>query len=162
MVVYEIFIQRNKGVYFVYMNPSFAQTSPDGSPLTKIEQERNEALAMVLTLIREKKTELGTFLAYGKEYPVREGNVSDLMVAKAQSLHRSAQEVLAEHRGLDYRKEEAAAKLENIFRLHEELTEALAELYESNPGAASKTQELMKGVFVQEEVNLDNRYTVAP
>jgi hypothetical protein len=143
-------------------NPSHVPEMPP--IIAKMEQERHDAFSIVLEKIREKREQFGTpvsVIVYGKEYPMREGSESDRTVAEAQMLHRAAQEILSEMRGVDYRQEEAAAKLVELLDQNELLTTRYAELIEYFPDLADTIKKMVPGVspIIEEGYN-DDRYIV--
>ena len=151
---------------------TFTSSQPQAAPkmppqIEKMEQERKEALEMMVALFKEKRYEIGTLnslVVHEREYPIREGSQIDKDVAEAQVLHKIATETLASVRGLDYRKEEIGTKLEKLFEVHEDLTTRLAEIAEKYPEQANEVKKLMQGLFKQsdesEKVDLDKKYGV--
>lgn len=118
--------------------------------IVKIEQERSEALMITFAKIEMMQKELGgnltTLIAYGREYPIREGSVADILVAKAQSLHGVATKVLDEVKGVDYRLEEASTKIETFLAAYEELMIQYAGILENNPKAAEMVARMVPGM----------------
>jgi len=126
--------------------PNVPQKPPQ---IVRMEQERNEALIVTLAKIGVLRRELGnptTLLAYGREYPIREGSLADALVANAQALHSVSASVLDEVKGVDYRLEEAAVKIESLLAAHEHLMVQYAGILENNPKVAEMVSRMVPGI----------------
>jgi hypothetical protein len=126
--------------------PNVPQKPPQ---IVRMEQERNEALIVTLAKIEVLRRELGdptTLLAYGREYPIREGSLADTLVANAQALHGVAAGVLDEVKGVDYRLEEASVKIESLFAAYEHLMVQYAGILENNPKVAEMVLRMVPGM----------------
>lgn len=138
---------------------TFTQTQSQKAPeippqIAKMEQERKEALEMMIALFKEKRYEIGrlnSLIAHGREYPIREGSEVDKDVAEAQTLHKISVETLQLVKGLDYRKEEIGAKLEKLFAVHEDMVTRLAEIAEKYPEQAKELKKIMAGLYSKNE-----------
>lgn len=153
------------------MNPSSApqpsSEKPDVPPvppqIAKMEQERKEALTIVLEKIKIKRSEMGAAIslnAYGKQYPVREGSEADKTVAEAQMLHEAAKNIYEEVKGHDYRQEQAAIKMVELLNENELLTARYAEMLEHFPDLALQIKKMVPSLSSTETKNDDSKYLV--
>jgi hypothetical protein len=110
------------------------------------DQEKHEAFVTVLSMLEDKHKEIGTMKTTlelaGKERALRNGSAADMIAFKAQTLHHASQEVLKEVRGVDYKEEVAAAKLEELLHSYEMFVMRYAEILESDSDIAARLKNL--------------------
>lgn len=151
------------------MNPSMSQEQVSNIPpvppqIAKMEREKREGFAIVLEKIKTKRAEMGpvtSLVAYGKEYPIREGSEADMTVAEAQMFHEAAKNVLEEVRQINnLRQEQAAAKMVELLNENELLTSRYAEILEYFPELAPQIKKMIPSLSSTETKNDDNKYLV--
>jgi hypothetical protein len=143
-----------------------SQKAPEIPPqIAKMEQERKEALTVVLAQIEHIVQEEGvprSVEIYGREYPLRNNSESDLLVAKTQQYIKASKKVLENVRGRDYRQEQAAAKLVDLLEENRLVTEKYAEFLEHFPALASSIKHMMPSLSTENSINKtgDDKYLV--
>jgi hypothetical protein len=127
--------------------PSF---SPEQAVVTRErserDQEKHEAFVAVLSMLENKHKEISamktTLELAGKERALRAGSSVDMIAFKAQTLHHASQEVLKEVRGVDYKEEFAAAKLEELLHSYQIFVMRYAEILENDSDIAARLKNL--------------------
>lgn len=147
------------------METSPLTQAPQMRQQTEWELERQRNLEIVLTDIIASLKERGeptTYTFHGEQALIREGSSVDRFVAQAEALSRASKEALEKVQGGDgreaYVRERAAAKIANLFELHENYARGLAEIVEQYPGLKDKVMEILP--LITDQKTTEKNYLV--